>query len=267
MVLVPVSVTDPMNRSVTGLEAENFRLFDNGQEQSISRFSRDDEPVAVGFLFDTSGSMGGKLDRSRTAVTAFSKAANPEDEFCLITFDSSPRLLTPLTHDIGDVENQILFSRSHGSTALLDAILLGLTEIRKSRQNKRALLIVSDGGDNNSRYSEREVRNVLLEADVLIYAIGVFGGGRTAEEAEGPALMNRIAESTGGRLLNAGWAEIPDIARAISLELRNRYVLGFYPRALKPDGRYHRLEVKMVSPRGLPPLHAHWRTGYYAPTQ
>ena len=127
--------------------------------------------------------------------------------------------------------------------------------------------MISDGGDNNSRYSENEVRNVLREADVLIYAIGVFGGGRSAEEAEGPALMNRIAESTGGRLLNAGWAEIPDIARAISLELRNRYVLGFYPRDLKPDGRYHRLEVKMASPRGLAPLHAHWRTGYYAPAQ
>jgi len=267
LVLVPVSVTDPMNRSVTGLEPENFRVFDNGLEQTIGRFSRDDEPIAVGFLFDTSGSMGEKLDRSRTAARAFSNAANPEDEFCLVTFDSSPRLLTPLTRDIGDVENQILFSHSHGSTALLDAILLGLAEIRKSKQNKRALLLISDGGDNNSRYSEKEVRRGLQEADVLIYAIGVFGDAKSPEEAEGPALMNRIAESTGGRLFNTGWAEIPDIARAISLELRNRYVLGFYPRDLKPDGRYHRLQVKMVSPPGLPPLQAHWRSGYYAPAQ
>jgi len=265
MVLVPVSVSDPMNRTVTGLELENFRLFDNGREQTISRFSREDEPVAVGFVFDSSGSMGGKLDRSRTAATAFSKAANPGDEFCLVTFDSSPKLLAPLTRDIGEVENKILFSRSHGSTALLDAILLGLAEIRKSKLTKRALLIISDGGDNNSRYSQKEVRNVLQEADVLIYAIGIFGGGSSAEEASGPELMTRIAESTGGRMFPASWAEINDIARAISLELRNRYVLGFYPQDLKLDGRYHRLEVRMVSPRGLPLLHAHWRTGYYAP--
>jgi|ERR1039458_5540260 Ca-activated chloride channel family protein len=265
LVLVPVSVSDPMNRTVTGLEKGNFQLFDNGVEQTISQFARDDEPIAVGFVFDASGSMRAKLNRSRLAAKEFFNTSNPQDEFFLVEFDSSPRLLVPLTRDIGEIEDQVLFSRSRGSTALLDAVLLALGEIRKSTKNKKALLLISDGGENNSRYSEGEVRNVLRESDVLIYAMGVFGGGRTPEEMSGPALLTEIAEQTGGRMLSTGWAEIPDIAKAISLELRNRYVLGFSPRNLQRDGRYHRLQVKIISPRGMPRLRAHWRTGYYAP--
>lgn len=173
----------------------------------------------------------------------------------------------PLTRDIGAIEDQILFSRSRGSTALLDAVLLALGEVHKSTKNKRALLIISDGGENNSRYSQTEVRNVLREADVLVYAIGVFGGGTTPEERGGAGLLKQLAEQTGGRMLAEGWAEVPDIAKAISLELRNRYVLGFYPSDQRRDGRYHRLRVEMISPRGLPKLQAHWRTGYYAAGQ
>ena len=267
LVLVPVTVSDPMKRTVTGLGKENFRLFDDGVEQTITQFAREDEAIAVGFVFDASGSMGDKLNRSRLAAREFFKTGNPEDEFFLVEFDSSPKLVVPLTRDIGAIENEVLFSRSRGSTALLDAVLLGLGEIRKSTKNKKALLIVSDGGENHSRYSEGELRNVLRESDMLIYAVGVFGGGRTPEETGGPELLTRIAEQTGGRMLSAGWAEIPDIARAISLELRNRYVLGFSPRNPQRDGRYHRLQVKIISPRGMPRLSAHWRTGYYAPMQ
>jgi VWFA-related protein len=256
-----------MNRTVTGLEKENFRIFDNGIEQAITQFARDDEPIAVGFVFDASGSMGAKLSRSRLAAKEFFKTSNPEDEFFLVEFDSSPTLLVPLTRDFGEIEDQVLFSRSRGSTALLDAILLALGEIRKSTKNKKALLVISDGGENHSRYSEGELRKVLREADVLIYAMGVFGGGSTPEERAGPTLLTEIAEQTGGRMLSTGWAEIPDIARAIGLELRNRYVLGFSPRNLQRDGRFHRLQVKIISPRGMPRLRAHWRTGYYAPMQ
>jgi VWFA-related protein len=266
-VLVPVAVSDAMNRTVTGLEKENFQLFDNGVEQTVTQFARDDEPIAVGFVFDASGSMGAKLNRSRLAAREFFTTGNPEDEFFLVEFDSSPKLVVPLTRDIGDIENQVLFSRSHGSTALLDAVILALGEIRKSAKNKKALLLISDGGENHSRYSERELRNALRESEALIYAMGVFGGGRTGEEMGGPALLTEIAEQTGGRMLSAGWSEIPDVARAISLELRNRYVLGFSPRSLRRDGLYHRLQVKIVSPRGMPRLRAHWRTGYYAPMQ
>ena len=178
-----------------------------------------------------------------------------------------PRLEVPLTRETGRIENQLIFSRSHGSTSLLDAILMALHEMKKSQMRKKALLIISDGGDNHSRYTPREVDNVVKESDVLIYAIGVFGGARTPEEQSGPELLNHIAESTGGRLYEALPADLPDIARKIGIDLRNRYVLGYSPDGQAHDGKYHRVEVKVVPPRGLPKLQPHWRTGYYAPAE
>jgi len=267
LVLIPVTVNDPLNRPVSGLEKENFRVYDDKVEQTITQFAMDDEPIAAGLVFDTSGSMGEKLKRSRMAATVFFKISDPEDEFFLVEFDSQPRLVVPLTRDYGRIEQELTFSRSKGSTALLDAIYLALQEMRKSRKNKKALLLITDGGDNNSRYSVTEVKKLILESDVLIYAIGVFGGGSTQEEAGGPELLGHIAESTGGRLFVADAADLPDIARRIGIELRNRYILGFSPTSQAHDGKNHHIQVKVVPPRGLPPLQAHWRTGYTAPDQ
>jgi Ca-activated chloride channel family protein len=267
LVLIPVIVNDELNRPVTGLEKENFRVFDDKVEQSITQFAMDDAPVAVGLVFDTSGSMGEKLRRSRLAAMEFFKTSNEEDEFFLVEFDNAPRISVPLTQDTGRIENQLVFSRSRGSTALLDAIYLALHEMRKSKKNKKALLIISDGGDNNSRYTERQVRDVVRESDVLIYAIGVFGGGSTPEEYSGPSLLNKIAEQTGGRMYEANPVELPDIARKIGIDLRNRYILGYSPANQRADGKYHTVQVKLVPPRGLPPLKAHWRMGYYAPVE
>jgi Ca-activated chloride channel family protein len=268
LVLIPVSVNDQLNRPVTGLEKENFRVFDDRVEQRIVQFAMDDAPVAVGLVFDTSGSMGSKLQRSRMAAREFFRTGNGEqDEYFLVEFDDKPRLEVPLTTNSGQIENQLTFSRSHGSTALLDALLLALHEMKRSKKNKKALLVISDGGDNHSRYTPAEVRNVVRESDTLIYAIGVFGGGTSPEEAGGPSLLSHISESTGGRLYEANSAELPDIARKIGIDLRNRYVLGYAPENQVRDGRYHRVEVRMVPPRGLPKLIAHWRTGYFAPIQ
>jgi Ca-activated chloride channel family protein len=266
VVLVPVSVNDKLlNRPVSGLEKENFRIFDNQVAQKITSFSMDDEDVAVGLVFDTSGSMGSTLQRSRMAAMEFFKTSNPEDEFFLVEFDDTPRMVVPLTHNTNDISQQLLFSRSHGSTALLDAIYLSLHEVKKSKKAKKALLIISDGGDNHSRYTETEVQNVLRESDSLIYAIGVFGGGSgLAEEIDGPRMLRRVAEQTGGRLLEGNAGDLPDIARKISTDLRNRYVIGYSPTDKTRDGRYHRVQVNVVPPRGLPPLVAHWRLGYYA---
>jgi VWFA-related protein len=226
----------------------------------------DDEPVAVGLVFDTSGSMGDKLKTSRMAARQFFNTSNPEeDEFFLVEFDDRPRLEVPLTKDTGTIEAQLTFSKSHGSTALLDAILLAVHEMRRSKMKKKALLIISDGGDNHSRYSQKEVENVVRESDVLIYSIGVFGGGSSPEEYSGPSLLSHISESTGGRLYQAVPADMPDIAKKIGVDLRNRYVLGYSPANQVRDGRYHRVDVRIVPPRGLPKLQAHWRTGYFAP--
>ncbi|MGO9257720.1 MAG: VWA domain-containing protein [Bryobacteraceae bacterium] len=267
LVLVPVSVNDPLNRPITGLEKENFRVYEDKIEQTITAFSREDEPIAVGLVFDTSGSMGDKLRRSRMAASEFFKFADPQDEYFLVEFDNSPRLEVPLTKDTGRIAEQLTFSRSRGSTALLDAIYLALHEMKKSKMNKKALLIISDGGDNHSRYTVTEVNNVVRESDVLIYSIGVFGGGSTPEEAGGPGLLSKISEQTGGRLFEANPVELPDIAKNIGIELRNRYVLGYSPKNAVRDGKYRQVFVRVAPPRGLPPLKAHWRLGYYAPGQ
>ncbi|MGA7238068.1 MAG: VWA domain-containing protein, partial [Bryobacteraceae bacterium] len=180
LVLVPVSVCDPMNKPVTGLEKEHFKILDDKVEQTITHFAMDDEPVDVGLVFDISGSMGNKLRRSRMAASAFFKTANPEDEFFLVEFNDQPKLVVPLTKDTGEIQNQLTFAESKGRTALLDAIFLALHEMKKSPKPRKALLIISDGGDNSSRYTETELRARVRESDVLIYAIGIFesGGGR-----------------------------------------------------------------------------------------
>jgi Ca-activated chloride channel family protein len=265
LVLIPVSVNDQLNRPVTGLEKEHFRVFDDRVEQAITQFAMDDEPVAVGLVFDTSGSMGDKLRTSRLAAKAFFRTSNEdEDEYFLVEFDNDPRLEIPLTQDTGRIENQLVFSKSKGSTALLDALLLAIHEMRRSKKRKKALLVISDGGDNHSRYTTKEAQKVIRESDVLIYAIGVFGGGTTPEEAGGGSLLAHIAEGTGGRLFEAVPAELPDIARKIGIDLRNRYVLGYSPTNQVRDGKYHRVDVRVVPPRGLRNLQAHWRTGYFA---
>jgi len=271
LVLVPVSVCDPTNRPVTGLEKEHFKLFDDRVEQTVTHFAMDDEPVTVGLLFDISGSMGPKLRLSRLAVAQFFKTANPEDDFFLVEFNDQPRLVVPLTRDMEDIQNQLTFVQSKGRTALLDALVLAIHEMKNSRKNRKALLIISDGGDNSSRYTEHEVRKMVRESDVLIYAVGVFepygGRSRTPEEASGPGLLNDLCEQTGGRHFPTDVSELPDIAAKIGVELRNRYVLGYSPSDQQRDGRYHKVEVKVVAPRGLPKLSARWRLGYFAPSE
>jgi len=269
LVLVPVTVCDPYNRPVTGLEKEHFKIFDDKVEQTVTHFAMDDEPVAVGLIFDISGSMGTKLRTSREAAMQFFKTANPDDEFFLVEFNDQPKLVVPLGGDIGEIENQLTFSQSKGRTALLDAIFLGIHEIKKSQKSRKALLIISDGGDNCSRYTEVELRNRVRESDVLIYSIGIYEGsgarGRTPEEAGGPDLLSQISEQTGGRQYPAELSELPDIAAKIGIEMRSRYVLGYSPTDRQRDGRYHPVTVKVIAPHGLPPLHAYWRKGYYAP--
>ena len=174
LVLIPVSVCDPQNRPVTGLEKEHFKVFDDKVEQTVTHFSMDDEPVAVGLVFDISGSMGDKLRLSRLAASKFFDTANPDDEFFLVEFNDQPRIVVPLTHDFEEIQNQLTFAESKGRTALLDAIFLAMHEMKKSQKSRKALLIISDGGDNASRYTEAEIRNRVRESDLLIYAMGVY---------------------------------------------------------------------------------------------
>lgn len=268
LVLVPVSVIDSENRPVAGLAKSNFRVFDDKTEQPIETFSMEDQPIAVGVIFDVSGSMGRKLRYSRMALKAFLDTANSQDEFCLIEFSGVPKVTVPLTADSTEIEARASSSQSRGRTALLDAIYLGLHEIRKSNKPRKALLIVSDGGDNHSRYREREIRDLVRESDVLIYSMGVYEPldllGRTPEELAGPGLLKEISEESGGREYSVGYmTDLAETARSIGLALRNLYVVGFSPAEKQPDDRYHNLRVKIVRTHGLPPI-ATWRPGYYA---
>ena len=272
LVVVNVTVTDPYDRIVTGLDQGNFQVFDEKVEQQIVTFSTEDAPISVGLIFDSSGSMGDKIQKSKEAALQFFKTSNPQDEFMLINFNERPNLISGFTAKYEDIQDRLLFVKSSGKTALLDAIYLGLSEAKKATTSRKALLVISDGGDNHSRYTENDVKRAVREADLQIYAVGIFepmsARTRTPEEARGPSLLADLAEVSGGRMFSVEDVnELPDIAEKISIELRNQYVIGYKPSNLVRDGRWRRIRVKLNPPKGLPPLQVYARTGYYAPTQ
>jgi Ca-activated chloride channel family protein len=269
MVLVNATVTDPYGRLVTGLEQSNFRAFEDGVEQEIVHFASEDVPISVGVIFDMSGSMGNKIDKSRLAAVQFCKTANPKDEFFLVNFNDRAQLVSPFTASVEELQNRLMYTGARGRTAMLDGIYLGLSQMKGARNTKRALLIISDGGDNHSRYSERDIRNYVKETDVQLYAMGLYeakGERPTPEEEQGPALLNELTDMTGGRtfaVLDLG--DLPDIAAKISMELRNQYVLGYKPSNRTRDGRWRKVKLKLRPPKGLPPLNVYAKSGYYAP--
>jgi len=269
MVLVPVTVTDPMNRLVTGLEQEDFQVSENNGQQKIVSFASEDAPVSIGIIFDLSGSMSSKLIRAREAIVQFIKTANPQDEFFVIGFNDRPELIEDFTNSVEDIQARLATVRSGHRTALLDAIYYGVAKMQQARHERKALLVVSDGGDNRSRYTEGEVRAQVRESDVEIYSIGIFDQyASTPEERTGPQLLEDLSEETGGRLFRVDdIAEMGDIAEKISTELRNQYVIGYRPKDLNRDGKWRKVKVKVNPPAGLPPMTIHARTGYYAPLQ
>lgn len=272
LVLIPVSVSDSSNRFVLGLEKKNFRLFEGDAEQTISHFSGEDAPLSVGLLVDTSGSMGGKLETSREAVVQFLKTMNAEDEAFLVEFNDQAELTQAFTHDPGEIIKSLRLATSRGLTALLDAVHMALQEMQKAKNPRKAIVIISDGGDNNSRYTAKDIEDLVREADVQIYAMGVFEPflslGLTPAELGGPRLLSEISEQTGGRALTAvASSDLPKIAAKIAIELRNQYVLAYTPTNQDRDGKYRQVQIKLVQPPALPPLKARWRLGYYAPSQ
>ncbi len=272
LALVNVTVTDPFNRLVTGLEEENFRVFEDNVEQEIIHFSTEDVPISIGVIFDLSGSMSNKVDKSRQAAVQFFKTANPQDEFFVVSFNDRAELTSTFTRSVEDLQTRMMYTAAKGRTALLDAVYLGLSEMRGARNAKRALLIISDGGDNHSRYSEGDIKRLVKEADVQLYAIGIYDPlgfrGRTPEELNGPTLLSEVTELTGGRVFSVeNLNDLPDIAAKIGMELRNQYVLGYRPSNHSHDARWRKIKVKLRPPKGLPPLNLFARTGYYAPSR
>jgi Ca-activated chloride channel homolog len=269
LVLVPVTITDPLNRLVTGLEKENFQLFEGNAAQDIRTFSAEDAPVSLGVIFDSSGSMSSKMDRAKDAVVEFFKTANPQDEFFMITFSDEPEEVTDFTSSVDEIQSKLVFAVPRRRTALLDAIYMGVSKMRQAKYAKKALLIISDGGDNHSRYTEGEIKALVKEADVMIYAIGIYDHYfPTQEERLGPALLSEITELTGGRAFTIDNPnDLADVATKIGIELRNQYVLGYRPSKVVRDGKWRKIKVKLMPPKGLPPLRVYARMGYYAPAE
>jgi Ca-activated chloride channel family protein len=270
LALVNVTVTDPYNRLVTGLEQDNFRVYEDTVEQEIVSFSSEDVPISIGVIFDFSGSMSNKIDKAREAALEFFKTANPQDEFFLVSFNERAELTSTFTNSVEDLQSRMLLTSPKGRTALLDAIYLGLSQMRGAHNAKRALLILSDGGDNHSRYNESDIKRLVREADTQLYAIGIYDPlgyrNRTPEELNGPSLLGEITELTGGRVFAVEHLnDLPDIASKIGMELRNQYVLGYKPSNNVHDARWRKIKVKLRAPKGLPPLTVYSKTGYYAP--
>jgi Ca-activated chloride channel family protein len=246
LVLVPLTVTDPLDRLVTGLDKENFFIYENNRQENIKSFSSEDAPVSIGIIFDLSGSMSNKVIRARDSILQFMKTANPQDEFFVIGFNDRPELIEDFTSSVDEIEARLATVHAGNRTALLDAIYFGIEKMKQAKYERRALLIVSDGGDNRSRYTEGEVRAAVREADTQIYSIGIFDPyAATVEERNGPLLLTDISDETGG----------------------NEYVIGYRTDDEKRDGKWRKLKVRLVPPPGLPQLTVHARTGYYAPLQ
>jgi Ca-activated chloride channel homolog len=269
LVTVNVTLTDSYGRYVTGLSKEAFTVFDNKQEQQITHFSDDDSPVSMGVVFDVSGSMGrDKLSRARDALRHFIDTSHGGDEYFLIGFNSRAQLLMDRTRDSDAMLSKLTFVEARGNTALYDACYLGIERVTRGAHQKRALLIISDGQDNSSRYTFGELRRLLKETDVLIYAVGIIEANSPGSlDMGGQALLDELASVSGGRaFFPSTAAEMNEIFERIAIELRHQYSIGYRPTNFTNDGKWHRIKVKVDPPRGLPRLFVRAKEGYYATT-
>jgi Ca-activated chloride channel family protein len=270
LVLVPAQVTNVVGAPITDLHKEDFKVFEDGVEQPITNFSMEDAPLSIGLLFDISGSMRNKIKKSTEAAAEFFKTSNPQDEFFLVEFSDRPKLTVPFTSDPDEVYQRIAHAKPFGRTSLLDAIHMAMGEMKHARNPRKALVIVSDGGDNRSRHTEREIKNAMLESDLQVYAMGIFdpedGTKHSVEEQNGPRLLDDLAEETGGREYPVtSLDDLPSIAARIGNQLRNQYLLGYSPRNSERDGKYRFIKLSVAPRSEMPNFRVYYRHGYYSP--
>jgi Ca-activated chloride channel family protein len=268
LITFTVTVTDTYGRFVSGLSKNAFTVTDEKKPQEITFFSDDDSPVSVGVIFDVSGSMSGdKVKRARDALSKFIQTSHNSDEYFLIAFNSRAQLLLDRTRDGNSVLDKLTFINTKDNTALYDACYLGVEKVQRGTHPKRALLLISDGQDNNSRYTFNELRRLLKESDVVLYGIGILGGGDagSALGMEGQGILDELASVSGGKaFFPRSAAEMDDIFEQIALELRHQYSIGYRPSNFSNDGRWHKVKVKVTPPRGLPRLFVRTKEGYFA---
>jgi Ca-activated chloride channel family protein len=264
LVLVPVTVSDVMNRPVMNLQKEDFNLFQDNEQQKVEYFSTEDAPVSMGLILDLSKSMTGKFEMERSAVTEFFRNANRQDDYFVITFSDRPKLITGSTQSIETIQSNLALQTPDGNTALFDAISDGADRMRSAQHRRKALLIISDGGDNHSRHHLRQIKRLVQDSDLEVYAIGIFDTGpfKTLEESLGKRWLSQITDATGGRTVTVSAREkIPEAAAEISREMRSQYVLGYRPGAAQNSVRR---KITVLVTRTVPNavLHTYYKTGY-----
>jgi Ca-activated chloride channel homolog len=258
-VFVPVTVTDADGHKVEGLRKEDFRISQDGVPQTISEFFVDEAPVSVEIVLDASNSMRPRIDPARQALSTFLRMSLPQDEFSLITVQDQPQLAYPFTTRVEEIEHEMAGIWTQGWTALYDGMTLGINNSKTAHGGNRVLLVLSDGGDNNSRYTESEMKSMVRESDVRVFSISLF--------ERSPAIEKLALESGGKTFHVRKLEELADVASSLSSFVHGEYVLGFSPAALARNGKYHVTKVEVVRPAGTPRLYASWRHGYYAPVQ
>ena len=269
LVLLNVTVTDSHNRYITGLQKEYFQVWEDKVEQQIEYFSAEDVALSVGIIFDASGSMKNVISPARSAAVTFLRMGSPEDEYFLIEFNDAPRLAQDFTKDIGKLQNRLAFTTPRGSTSLYDAVYLGLDRVVRGTNTRKALLLVSDGMDNRSRYSFSHVKEFAKERDVQIYAIGIVDqwSAQQGYTYNGRGVIEELTNLTGGRaFFPESVQKLEDICEKIGLDLKNQYVLGYRSSNQTSDGKWRKTKVKVSAPKGIPRLSVRAKTGYYAPT-
>jgi len=268
MVLVPVTVTDVENHPVVDLTRHNFKLFEGENEEKIQYFNTEDAPLSVGILVDLSSSMANKIDAVREAASEFFDNANPADDYFVITFADKPTLLADTTQSMESIHAALAAAHPKGNTALADAIYMGLAKLKHAKYSRKALLIISDGGDNNSRHSLGKIKKLARESDTEIYAIDVCDAPtllltKKLEERFGRQWLTDVTESTGGRTIAIdNPARIPEAAARASRELRNQYILGYRPTRALSDHKWRKIKVKVTRSENFLPLQVYYRTGY-----
>lgn len=267
MVLVPVTVTDVKNHPVIDLVRQNFKVFEDESEEKIQYFGTEDAPLSVGILVDLSSSMSDKIDAVRQAAAEFFKNANPADDYFVLTFADKPKLLADTTQSFVDIHAALAAAKPKGNTALADAIYMGLAKLHGAKYSRKALLVISDGGDNNSRHSLRQIKHLARESDAEIYAIDVCDAPallltKKLEERFGRQWLTEVTESTGGRTLVVdNPTAIPEAAARASLELRNQYILGYRPSHLAQDHKFRKIKVRVSRSEDFLPLQVYYIAG------
>ncbi len=268
LVLVPVTVTDASNHPQTNLTRDDFKIYDGEQLQQIRYFSSEDGPISVGLLLDVSSSMHDKIETERAALDQFFRNANSEDDYFVITFNNRLHVLSEVTQSTNSIQTELGLVQPSGSTALLDAVYLGISKLHTAKYPRRALVIISDGGDNSSRYKLREIKSIVAESDVMLYAIGIFDSTpfKSFEEAMGKRWLSTMTDVSGGRTSTIQQvSKLPEECAELSRELRTQYVLGYEPRSRTTYGKWHKIKILVTNPSDARPLHSYYRKSYYVP--